>query len=159
MKQIPIPAFPIEDGAALCDFPDIFGIFVTAFEERYGEPPPMLIFEPHPTWDSGYIPSISDAPEELIIVALDSYTQNACFQALEHVEDREPKLEYAQDKLSVSLSGETLVREIFSQMSDIPITVFSVTSPKIGEDTISVFFLRTPFTVSEFRREFERHNK
>lgn len=77
----------------------------------------------------------------------------ACFQALERVEKREPKFPSHLQKKSLKFELNIPIKFLFRKMVDMPVTVFSLTLPGEGPETLSIFFLRTPFTVSEFRRE------
>ena len=44
-------------------------------------------------------------------------------------------------------------RSTAAMVAQMPATVVSLTFPDDNPDAVSVFFLRTPFTISEFRRE------
>ena len=153
--QFQIPCFPISYRTTFAELPEVFDIFISSAEEQNGSCPPFLIFEPHPEWPSyGPLPVISDAPEELIVAAWMPSIREACFQALERFEVREPEYpNHPTSKRRLKFKENTPIKSFFRQMTEMPATVFSLTFPDDGPDSISIFFLRTPFTVSEFRRE------
>ena len=152
--QFQIPCFPISYRTRFADFLDVFEDFMTIAEEQTGSCPPLLIFEPHPDWSiHGRLPIISDAPEELVVVPLEPSVRAACFQALERVEAREPKHPIHPPKKSLKFNDNTPVKGFFRKMAEMPMTALSLTFSDNGPDAISIFFLRTPFTVSQFRRE------
>ena len=152
--QFQIPCFPISYRTTFAELPDVFEIFIDGADEQTGSCPPFLLFEPHPEWPiHGRLPVISDAPEELIVAAWVPWIREACFQALGRVEAREPKYPSHTPKKSLKFKDNTPVKALFRKMAEMPLTVFSITLPDDGPDSISIFFLRTPFTVSEFRRE------
>lgn len=153
--QFQIPCFPLSYRTTCAKLPELFEVATEELEERTGMFPPLLIFEPHPDWtEDDPLPLISDAPEELIVVALEQQVRAACFQALGRIEDREPKNPLRRSSNQrLKFKENTRIKSVFRQMNEMPITVFSLTFPDDGPDAISIFFLRTPFTISEFRRE------
>ncbi len=156
--QIQIPCFPISYKSTWEEIPEIVEEFSNHAMEVMENCPPLLLFEPHPDWPTyGQPPVISEAPEEMIIIATLQPIRDACFQALERVAEREPQVpSHAPTRISLKFKGNTPVKSFFRQMEEMAITVFSLTIPDDGPDAVSVFFLRTPFTVSEFRREISR---
>lgn len=103
----------------------------------------------------GFKPTLSEAPEELVVFALGQMVRNAVFEALERVAEREPKIADRTVKLP-KFKENTPLKSFFRQMAEMPATVFSLTFPDDSPDSATIFFLRTPFTVSEFRREMHR---
>jgi len=155
MSQVQIPLFPIDQKTTWSEFPDIVEVFATHFEERTGDFPPMLIFEPsEKLFAPGSKFNVSEAPEEIIVVSISPDVSNAMFEALKRVEAREPKGIPYQSK-PVKIKDNTPIKSIFRQMAAMPVTVYSLTFLLSDSDSITVFFVRTPFTVSEFRREME----
>lgn len=118
----------------------------------------MMLFEPHPAPRfPGNPPTVSDALEALLVVAFEKSIREAVFQALDRVELREPNLPAARSSVKTpKFKDHTPLKSFYRQMAKMPATVFSVTFPDDGTDAISIFFLRTAFTVSEFRREIEQ---
>jgi len=72
------------------------------------------------------------------------------------VEAREPKLPANPKAKRLRFKDNTPLKNVFRQMGELPATVFSLTFPNNGLDSGTIFFLRTAFTISEFRRETER---
>ena len=152
--EMQIPCLPISERTTWIDLPDRFMEFLEAVEEQTGLCPPMMIFEPQPDPRvPGHRATVSEAPEELVVVAVGSEVRAACFQALERVAEREPKLPPDHPVKSLKVKGNTPLKSFFRQMTEIPATVISLTLSADDPDAPTVFFLRTPFTVSEFRRE------
>ena len=152
--QLQIPYFPISDCSTVAELPDYMEIFLGDVEEKTGSFKPLLILEPHPESSfHGGIPRMSEAPEELVIMAFDAEFRAACFQALERVEEREPMFPSHPQKKSLKFELNIPIKALFRKMADMPITVFSLTLQEEGPEVLSIFFLQTPFTVSEFRRE------
>jgi hypothetical protein len=130
---------------------------VTAFEERNETVPPLLIFEPcEESRIPGPAPTPSDAPEELVVVAVGQVVREAVFEALERVEAREPNIPVNPKRKVPKFKDSTPLKSFFRQMAALPATVFSLTFPDDGPDSGTIFFLRTAFTISEFRREVQR---
>ena len=152
--QFQIPCFPVSYRTTFEELPDVFEIFISSAEEQTGSCPPLLIFEPHPEWPTyGRLPVISEAPEELVVVALEPSVRAACFQALDRVAEREPPYPSHPPKKTFKFKSNTPLKSFFRKMAEMPMTVFSFPFPDDEPDSIHIFFLRTPFTVSEFRRE------
>ena len=157
MEQVQIPVLPISERTTWGEIPEVMEAVVTAFEERTGTVPPLLIFEPH---EESRIPSPaptpSDAPEELVVVAVGQVVREAVFEALRRVEAREPNIPVNPKAKLPKFKDNTPLKSFFRQMGELPATVFSLTFPDDGPDSGTIFFLRTAFTISEFRRETER---
>jgi hypothetical protein len=157
MPEFQIPCFPVSERTTWCDLPEVIDAFVEIVDEKTGSCPPLLIFEPHPDFKiPGRWPVISEAPEELLVIAILPDVRTACFQALERVEAREPKPLNDQPRKSLKFKDNTPLKSFFRQMAQMPATVVSLTFPDDGPDAVSIFFLRTPFTISEFRREMHQ---
>jgi len=117
----------------------------------------MLIFEPLEHSNiPGYQPTISQAPEELIIVTVISAVRDATFAALARVENFEPKPPGDKPTKPMKIKENTPLKSIFRQMAAMPATVFSFSFPQDDGEPATIFFLRTAFTISQFRREMER---
>ncbi len=156
--QIQIPCYPISYKSTWAELPEIVEEFSNHTMEMMGHDSPLVLFEPVPDWPAyGQPPTISEAPKEMIVIAVLQAVRDACFQALERVAEREPKVpSHTPTRTSIKAKGNTPMKSFFRQMEQAAITVFSVSIPDDGPDAITIFFLRTPFTVSEFRREIAR---
>ena len=100
--------------------------------------------------------AISEAPEELIVATFSGDILQACYAALEIVATREPKIT-AQKSTRLKFKANFSMKRIFCQMTEIPITVFSMAmTADPTEAGLSPFFIRMPFTISEFKREIQR---
>lgn len=154
MQQFQIPCFPISERTTWSELPDVFDAVADALPEESF--PPLLLFEPHPeTKFPHQVPVMSEAPEELLIVAVLPDVRAACFRALERVEGREPKLADENPRKSLKFKDNTPIKSFFRQMAEMPATVVSLTFPDDSPDAATIFFLRTSFTISEFRREIQ----
>ena|ERR1035441_2939851 len=157
MEQVQIPVLPISERTTWGEIPEVMEAVVTAFEERTGTVPPLLIFEPH---EESRIPSPaptpSDAPEELVVVAVGQVVREAVFEALRRVEAREPNIPVNPKAKLPKFKDNTPLKSFFRQMAAMPATVFSLTFPDDAPDSGTIFFLRTAFTISELRREMNR---
>ena len=153
--QIKIPLLTISERTTLGGMTDVFEDAVFFLEQQTGSVSPLLLFEPV---KESRIPSqkssVSEAPEELLVVALDETISQAVFQALKRVEAREPSYPTEQKRKSFKLKENTPLKSVFRQMAEMPLTVFSISSP-VEAEAASIFFLRTAFTVSVFRHEIE----
>lgn len=157
MHQQQIPQIPVSEKTTWGELPDLLGAAVQICEEKFGGCPPMLIFEPLEHSNiPGYQPTISQAPEELIVVTVIPQVRDAAFAALERVEAFEPKHPGGPAPKIPKIKENTPFKSIFRQMAAMPATVFSVTFPQDDGEPASIFFLRTAFTISQFRREMER---
>ncbi|HEY5043661.1 MAG TPA: hypothetical protein VIK53_16940 [Verrucomicrobiae bacterium] len=142
---------PISERITWGELPDLFEITFTVYEQN-GEVPPLLVFEP---CEEPLIPSEvpSEAPEELLILSLESSVKQEVFQALKRVETRETEYPKEHSQRSLKIKDNTPLKSIFRQMAEMPVTVFSMPLLDDDPDAISIFFIRTAFTISEFRRE------
>jgi hypothetical protein len=155
MQQFQIPCLPISERTTWSDLPDVIDAVLETFDDSSF--PPLLIFEPHPEPRFPHqVPVVSEAPEELVVLAVLPDVRGACFRALERVEAREPKLADESPRKSIKFKDNTPIKSFFRQMAEMPATVLSLTFPDDGPDAATIFFLRTPFTVSEFRREIQQ---
>ena len=96
------------------------------------------------------------APDELLVVAVDPVVRQAVFEALKRIEPREPISPQEHTVRTPKIEENTRLRSIYRQMADMPATVFSLTLPCEDGEPGTIFFLRTAFTISEFRREIEK---
>lgn len=156
MDQVQIPCLRIPNRTTWGEVPTIMQLAGESCEAQTGSVPPMLIFEPY---EESRLPHLkakpSDVPEELIVMALGQMMRQAALDALERVAAREPNVS-SQAPKSMKIKPNTPMKSIFRQMSEMPATVFSITSlDDNGEGGSAIFFLRTAFTVSEFRREIQ----
>jgi len=146
-----IRILPVSERTTWGELPEVFEATFT-FYEKNGEVPPLLVFE---SCEEPLIPSEvpSEAPEELIIVSLESSVKQEVFQALKRVEAREPEYPTEHSQKSLKIKDNTPLKSIFRQMTEMPVTVFSMPLLNDDPDAICIFFIRTAFTISEFRRE------
>ena len=152
MNEIQTGCFPVSEKTVWSEIPEVMAVYGRIIYEKFGDVGPALILEPHPPWRlPSQIPKVSEAPEELIIIPVDPLLLKASFKVLEDVEAREPKLP-KKKKTEIIIKGNTPMKSIFRQMAAIPVTVFSVTVGADTTDPVTIFFLRTAFTISEFRR-------
>lgn len=157
MHQIEIPILPISERTTWGELPELLDAFFTHCEEQGNELPPLLLFEPlKVSRIPGDTPSVSEVPATLLVVAVEMSVREAVFQALERVEKREPIFPNAGAAKPPQFKDNTPLKSFYRQMTEMPATVFSVTFPDDGPDAISIFFLRTAFTVTEFRREIQQ---
>ena len=156
MQQIGIPCVAIRDSVRWGEFIDLLESFVFAYENNTGIAPSMFMVEPQPS-DGFTSPfAISEAPEELIVATFSGDILQACYAALEIVATREPKIT-AQKSTRLKFKANFSMKRIFCQMTEIPITVFSMAmTADPTEAGLSPFFIRMPFTISEFKREIQR---
>jgi hypothetical protein len=154
--QVQIPLLPISERTRIDELTGVFEFTINYLNEQFGNVPPVLIFEPlSESYISSAQPSVSEAPEELLVATVFPATTQAIFQALKRVEEREPKYPPDQKRKLLKIKENTPLKNLFRQMTEMPLTVFSI-SPPPGADSVSLFFIRTPFTVSEFRREIQQ---
>jgi len=115
----------------------------------------FLLFEPlRDSRIPSQRPSVSETPKELIVVSIEPTITKAVLDALRRVEAREPEYPSETKRRTLKLKENTPFKGVFRQMAEVSLTVFSINPPEEAE-AISIFFLRTPFTVSEFRKEIE----
>ena len=153
MHQIHIPSIPIPDNTTFGELPELLSATMEALEAK-DMMFPVLFYEvcDKPAWPNVDLQP-SQAPERLLVLAPHAPTRDAVLRALQDVEKREPKLE-SQRAPRVTIKPNTPLRSVFKQMASIPMTVFSLTD---GDDPDStIFFIRTAFTLSEFRKELPR---
>jgi len=92
MHEQKIPQIPVSEKTTLGEIPELLAATVRICEERFGGCPPMLIFEPIEQSNiPGYQPTVSQAPEELILITVMPVVRDAAFAALKRVDLREPK--------------------------------------------------------------------
>jgi hypothetical protein len=157
MHQEQIPQIPVPENTTWGELPELVGAAVQICEEKFGGCPPVLIFEPIEQSNiPGYQPTISQAPEELIVVAVIPQIRDAALAALERVEASEPKHPGGPPPKLPRIKDNTPFKSIFRQMAAMPATAFSISFPQDDGENATIFFLRTAFTISEFRREMER---
>jgi hypothetical protein len=154
--QIQIPLLPISERIRMDEFTAVFENTVNFLYKKFGTVPPILIFEPlAESYLSSAKPYVSEAPEELVVASIGENTTEAIFQALKQVEEREPQYPSESKRKSLKIKDNTPLKNLFRQMAEMPLTVFSFSVPAEA-DSVSIFFLRTAFTVSEFRREIQQ---
>jgi len=154
VHEISIPQLPISEKTRWGELPEAVGELIEVCERTGVEMAAMVILEPvECSRDPSQKPMLSEAPEELVVVALNHAVRMAVFEALERVRDREADLAPGKPRPLPKFSHKTPLKSFFRQMRDMPATVLSVTFPADGPEAITVFFLGSPFTISEFRRE------
>jgi hypothetical protein len=153
MHEVHIPCFPISERTTFSELPQVVDARVIPYEEEIGGALPMFIFDPRPEWGAtGRLLSSNDAPERMVIVALEPELRAASFRALEKVQAIEPSGAKPQLRKLPRIKENTPLKSIFRQMEESQLTVFSLTFPDNGPDAITTFFLRTTFTIENFRR-------
>ena len=157
MHQVQIPLFRISERTTFGDFPEAAAAMAEQYQESTGNFVPLVIFE---LFKESRIPGslipASDAPDEIVVLAIERSVRQAVFRALERVEAREPAPATAATSNSLKFKLSTPLRSFFRQMTAMSMTVISLTFPDEGPDAATILFLRTPFTIGEFRREMSR---
>jgi len=83
MQQEQIPQLPVSEKTTWGELPDLLGAAVQICEEKFGGCPSVLIFQPIEQSNiPGYQPTISQAPEELIVVTVIPRIRDAALRAL-----------------------------------------------------------------------------
>ena len=150
--QFTIPCFPLSERTTMADLMEHAGMAWDAFERQTGQTAPLLLFQPLPEWPQYQeVPKVSKEPEQLIVIAAMPQIVTHCLNGLAEVEKREPQYKQEARHRRIKINFKTPMKNLFRQMADIPLTVFSMNYPE-G----SVFFLRTRFTIAEFLREVEK---
>ena len=152
MHQDIVPCFPLPYSAPMMEMGEWMHSAFERIERDTGQTVPVILFEPHPDWQTYRpAPAVSPAPQALIVIPIIPAVTAHCFRALAEVEKREPAVEHCLGPARIKLKGNTPMKSIFKQMAAVPLTVFS-----FNDEETSIFFLRTRFTISEFLREFEK---
>ena len=90
--HIQIPLLPISERTTLGEMSIVFENAIAFLEQQTGVIPPLLLFEP---LEESHIPSqqvsVSEAPEEILVIAITQTVREAVFHALQRVEAREPE--------------------------------------------------------------------
>lgn len=155
MCEISIPHFVISEKTRWGELPEAVLEVLEECDRTRVEIAAMVVFEPvEISGDPSQHPTLSEAPEELVVVTLNAEIRKAVFEALEKVRPREGKLPPADPHRLPKFNHKTPLKSFFRQMRELPATVFSVNMAEDGPVAYSVFFLGSPFTISEFRREF-----
>jgi hypothetical protein len=156
MKQVKIPCFPMPETTEWNEIATAIDLTVQAYSIATGEGLSLLIYEPVESVSamSDYVPS--EAPEKLIVIAVFPEIREAIFGALKEIETREPKIGRDEPVAMPKLTGTTTLRTVFRHMEEMPATVLSFTVPCEEDEPGTIFFLRSAFTISEFRREIEK---
>jgi len=155
MQQTKIPCFPISETTTWGEIPMVISTVVDVWADATGEGLRLLIVEPmEESRIPDYIPGL--APEELLVIAVDPVMRQAVFEALQRVELREPVPPHKQTVKTPKIEENSTFKSIYRQMAEMPATVFSLTMPCDDGEPETLFFLRTAFTISEFRREIEK---
>ena len=133
----------------------VISVVVDVWANTKGEALRLLIIEP---MEESRIPDYEPglAPEELVVVAVDPVVRQAVFEALSRIESREPVSPHNETVKTPQIHENTPLRSIYRQMADMPAAVFSLTMHCDDGEPGTIFFLRTAFTISEFRREIEK---
>lgn len=130
---------------------------IDAYEQQTGDFPPLLLFEPGPeSRIPGAMPKVPESPEHLVVIAVGQPIRSVVFEALDRVAKREPQPDANNKPKRLKFKDNTPLKSFFRQMAEMPATVFSITFPDDGPDAGTIFFLRTAFTISEFRREVQQ---
>jgi hypothetical protein len=160
MREFQIPCFPVSERTTFAELPDVLKKMMRSLETEMDGSPPLFIFEPRPeSRIPGQVVASPGVPEELLVVALYPDVRLACFEALARVEAREEKLPRDGTPKSLKFKENTPLKSFFRQMAELPVTVFSITLPDDGPEAITFFFMRTQFTIDEFRIEMGRSSE
>ncbi|MEQ1933105.1 MAG: hypothetical protein ABL962_04405 [Fimbriimonadaceae bacterium] len=156
--QVQIPLFPVFEITTLAEVPDVVEIMWDLYEKRTGNPGlPLLMFEPiEEPLSHDDVPELSEAPEEMLIIAIGHEYKKLVLDALERVAPREPKLTLSIGKKQIKFDENTTLRSFYQQMASLPVTAFTILFPDNVRGAMNMFLLRTPFTVSEVRRELSK---
>jgi len=161
--QLQIPCFPISERTAWNQLPRIMSEKVESYAEATGNALALLLFIPckeisKPGFRTELKQPDMKAPETLLMVAIEPTIRAAVMEALERVAAREPKYPPGTRQITPTIKPNTLFKSIFEQMAQMPATVFSVTIPIDDDETKAgtIFFVRTAFTIAEFRRDMEK---
>ena len=154
--QIQIPLLPISEKTRMDELQGTFLYSLNYLHEKFGQAPPVLLFEPLSEVNlSSSQPTLSKTPENLLVASIFPSVTESIFQALKTVEAKEPPYPSDQKRKAIKLKENTPLKNLFRQMAEMPLTVFSVTVPAEAE-SVSIFFLRTAFTIGEFQKEIQR---
>lgn len=157
MPKIKIPGIPISEETECHEILDIIEEILTLMSRETDSFSPLLLLEPQPESEvASANASPSEAPEELIVVAIEQEVRNHCFKGLEQVEKYEPKYPQNIDSRTMKITPNTSFKSLFRKMTELPLTAFSLTLPDDGADAMTFFFLRTAFTISLFIQELQK---
>ena len=92
----------------------------------------------------------------MIVIAAIPKVRDAALAAVQRVEAFEPKHPGGPARPLPPLNGADSFQTIFRQMAALPATVLSVSFPQADGELATVIFLRSAFTISQFRREMSR---
>jgi hypothetical protein len=156
-QQQKTPILPVSEKKPWREIPYVIAAGIGFCEDLFGARPTLLLYEPIGSPNSpGYEPATSEAPEELIVVALTPQEREATVAALKRVEPLEPKFPDRPAPKPPKIKDNTPFKSIFRQMADMPATVLSFSLPPDSGELATIFFIRTAFTISQFRRELEQ---
>lgn len=88
------------------------------------------------------------------LLSADEGVGRAMRAALAEVEKREPAAG-ARPRIDITMKGNTPLKQVYRRMADYPITVLSISWA--DDPNMTLFFLRTAFTISEMQKEIPKH--
>lgn len=155
MGQIQTPVIPIPDNTRFEEIPSLCEVCINAMESGKLPMVPVMLFEicDAPQWRHLKLTQ-SHAPERMLCVAADPGITKAMMAALAEVEKREPKLG-DRERLDIDIKPKMPLKQIYKRMAEFPVTVLSLAFE--SESGITLFFLRTAFTISEVQKEIPKH--
>ncbi len=149
MPQYQVPILPMSEKTTLGESGEFIAGCIDLLEERGTPMQPVMVF----AVVAGPLQRafLAHAIDAMLLVILDAKIRDAVMEALSRVEMREPKPQATPETRKIKFKDNTPVKSIFKQMAAQSMTVLSLT---FTEDLNgSFFFLRTPFTISEFLKE------
>lgn len=155
MGQIQTPVIPIPDNTRFEEIPSLCEVCINAMESGKLPMVPVVLFEvcDTPQWRHLKLTQ-SLAPERMLCVAGDDGIRRAMMAALAEVEKREPKIEGRQ-RVDIDFKPKMPLKQIYKRMAEYPVTVLSLTFDQ--ESGMTLFFLRSAFTISEMQKEIPKH--
>lgn len=153
MPQVSFPIFALTDKTLFGELPKLFEATV---KRLMGQKMPhaILIYEvcDAPEWAHGTVKPAAN-PDRMVIMAFRPEGRDAIANAILNARNRVPQ-EAPKKKLHITAKETTPLRNIFKQMSEIPLSEFNIT-PSEAPDA-RLFFLRTPELIAGFRDELPK---
>jgi hypothetical protein len=153
MPQVSFPIFALTDKTLFGELPALFTATVKRLTaQKLGNA--ILLYEvcDAPEWAHATVKP-AETPDRMVIMAFKAPSSEAITNAILNVKSRLPQ-EAPKKKLHIVAKENTPLRNIFKQMSEIPLTEFNITPGDAPESKL--FFLRTPELVAEFRNELPK---
>lgn len=149
MNPVSLPILAISEKATFDELPTLFAETVKGLGARKISNA-LLLFEVcvAPEWAHGQLKPSAN-PTRMIVMTYNVVVRDAVAKALSAVGARETPRPLARATLKVK--GNTPLNNLFKQLEEVPLTMFSMTNQKNPASTL--FFVRTPETIAEFKRE------